>query len=269
MKSNLTEDNSDAIGVYAVVNPHTAEFYIGSGVLGARHYEHERRLENGTHPNYKLQKAFKKNQEFHFIGAPIEGGSSREEIRQTALNLEQALIDQFSNDYGFLNIAKDVCAPMFGRKHSEEAILNMSRAQSGKILSEEHKRKQSESAKIRAQTPEFREWASNTHKGKVLSDETRQRMSESMLRKFSEGYVAPALGRPVSEETRNKIGNANRGRKHSLETIEIIKTAQCLPLTVNGVVYPSTRQAADAHGITMNAAYGRLHNSNFPNWKRE
>jgi hypothetical protein len=93
---------------------------------------------------------------------------------------------------------------------SEETKKNISEAQKGKPLSEEHKRKQSEGKK------------GNTNRlGTTHSEESRRKMSEvrkgntnwlgkthseETKRKMSEAHKNP------SEETRRKISEANKGR---------------------------------------------------------
>jgi hypothetical protein len=88
----------------------------------------------------------------------------------------------------------------------------ISAARKGKTLSEEIRRKISETRKGqpgqkgRRHTEESRRKMSESHKGAIPSKETRLRMSEAQK------------GRTHSEETRRKIGDGNRGKVYSEET---------------------------------------------------
>ena len=61
---------------------------------------------------------------------------------------------------------------------SDETRKRMSESQKGRVISEEHKRKMSESLKGRKHSEETRKRMSESHLGVKKSDETRRRMSE-------------------------------------------------------------------------------------------
>ena len=114
-----------------------------------------------------------------------------------------------------------------GKPMSEEQKKKMSESQKGKHHSEETKKKMSISRKGRT----------SPNKGKTMSEETKKKISESLKgrtpsnkgthiseetrRKISnslKGRTAPNKGTHISEETKKKISEAQKGIQHSEET---------------------------------------------------
>lgn len=94
-------------------------------------------------------------------------------------------------------------------------------------------------------------------KGRYVSPETRQRRSESL-----KGHIC-------SEETKEKIRQAKVGIKQSPEQVEKSKAAAMLrarPVQVGDVIYPTVKDAAEAHGIAANSACKRAAKNTF-GWK--
>jgi group I intron endonuclease len=94
---------------------------------------------------------------------------------------------------------------------SNETKKKISNSNKGKVLSEETKKK-----------------ISNSNKGKVLSEETRKKISDIKKNtKLSESHknsISESLkGRPVSSDTRNKLreNNINKTQKHSKQVTAI------------------------------------------------
>lgn len=106
--------------------------------------------------------------------------------------------------------------PMFGRKHSDSSrnIMREKRGNEARYIPE-HKHK---------------EIIKKTHSGKHVSDETRKKLSESLRgrevsdetrKKLSESLKDKNTGHkrgPMLEETKKKISEANKGREISNET---------------------------------------------------
>jgi group I intron endonuclease len=103
--------------------------------------------------------------------------------------------------------------PMFGKNHSEETLVKMSKAKEGKydgennpffgkIHSEETRKLLSEK-NIGLQAGE-----NNPMYGRKHSEESKQKMSES-----SKGQIAWNKGIPMSEETKEKLSKAKMGKK--------------------------------------------------------
>ncbi len=179
--------------IYKIENRENGKVYVGSAkVLRKRWSEHKRTLSLGTHHNIALQRAWDKYGENAFVFSVIEHLSNQCEL----VEREQFWIDRLrsaSAECGY-NILQKAFSRL-GKKHSNEAKKKMSERRIGKglniQLSEEHRKNISES-----------------HKGKKHSDETRKRLSEA---------AAMRPRGPCSEETKRKIGDANRARIPSME----------------------------------------------------
>ena len=84
----------------------------------------------------------------------------------------------------------------------EEAKKAISKAMSGRTVSDETKKKQSNIAKERFSVPE-----NNPFYGKHHTEETR-----NIIRQKNKGKTSPNKGKPLSEETKQKISKAKKGR---------------------------------------------------------
>lgn len=91
---------------------------------------------------------------------------------------------------------------------SEHARLH----KQGRTLSEEHRRKLSESLKGHTVSEKARCKMSEARKGKSLSEETRRKMSESL-----KGENNPFFGQQHSAESRKKMSEAKKGKTLSEE----------------------------------------------------
>ena len=107
-----------------------------------------------------------------------------------------------------------------------------------KKLSQEHKKKISESLKGRTLSKEHRYELAKAHKGKILSKEHKRKLSESHKGQipWNKGISLPKqseesnrkrseslkgrIGHPMSEEHKRKLFMINNGKKLSQETIE-------------------------------------------------
>lgn len=141
-------------------------FYFGQSVdLKKRKREHRRALEQGKHPNPKMQHVYNKYQDFQWL--EVSHCSHTELDGQ-----EQRLLDAFWGTEGCMNLARDARAPRRGIKVSEETREKMRKSQReagklrrGKKHSEETLEKLREAAKRR--------------RGKKLRAEHRRKISEA------------------------------------------------------------------------------------------
>lgn len=99
--------------------------------------------------------------------------------------------------------------------HNSEYLENLSKRTSGKnnprygvALSEETRKKISESEKGRILSEETKQKISKANKNKIISEETRQKLSKALK------------GRQFSEETKKKMSEARKGKKMPKETKE-------------------------------------------------
>ena len=126
--------------------------------------------------------------------------------------------------------------PFYGKHLSEETRRKISESNKGHPVSEETRRKIGDGNRGKLKSEEtIRKWK-ESHKGYTPSEETR--------RKIAEGN----RGKHLSEETKKKIGDANRGRRASLETRRrMSESSRCKRKVLcveTGIIYNSIRDAA-------------------------
>jgi hypothetical protein len=126
-----------------------------------------------------------------------------------------------------------------GRKLSKKTLAKLSKIRKGRKLTEEHKRKIglaglgrkvsketilkiTSKTKGKKRTKEFKERMREIGKKRTFSKETRQKISLSLIGNKK------ALGLKHSEETKNRIRNANKGNKHTLGMICINKNGKTI-----------------------------------------
>ena len=153
-------------GIYKITNLVTRDYYIGSAVnLNSRKRTHFSNMNLGKHPNKHLQASCNKygidNFQFEVLAKCP---------KEYLLKLEQFFID--------------ILKPTFNKRKKVNSNLGM-------VLTEEHKRKISES---------------NTNNpkriGKKLSEEQKEKMRQAKL------------GKKLSEETKQKISEKFKGENH-------------------------------------------------------
>lgn len=144
-----------------------------------------------------------------------------------------------------------------GYKHTEESKRKMSESQKGKKLTEEQKQKISEFHKGRKRSPEAIEKTRLANIGRKMSPEQKERLRQVNLgrKKTPEEIEKRRLSmrgkkrNPLSEETKRKIGEANKkytGRKPSQETREKMRLAKIRYNELNGpyMLTPEQREKA-------------------------
>lgn len=111
------------------------------------------------------------------------------------------------------------------------------------------------------------------NRGKVASAETREKQriaklgvarSEEAKQRVSEGMI----GRVQSEETRQKLSDAKKGKPQPDHIAELCRERNRLrskPVSIDGVVYPSVREASRQLNVKRDTVKTRLRTSN-PTW---
>jgi hypothetical protein len=137
--------------------------------------------------------------------------------------------------YGW--IRKQLAETQRGRKMSDEARANMSKAQKGlkKNLTPEGLERRKLALKSRIDSEETREKKRIASTGRKHSEETKRKMSEAQrgrskspehIQKMSEAQKGKRLGHKDSEETRKKKSENRKGKIVSEETREKLRRAQ-------------------------------------------
>jgi group I intron endonuclease len=173
-------------GIYLIKNITNNKVYIGSAAnISKRWSKHKKDLEKGKHHSCLLQRAWDKYGEEKFKFEIIEEVSNSEHL----LSYEQVYLDYYKSyekDRGY-NICKTADSP-YGIKRSEETKNKISGARIGRKLSEEHKKKLSESAKNMSE--ETRKKMSETRTGKKFGEEHKKKLSEARRKSKDNKYYS-------------------------------------------------------------------------------
>ena len=205
------------IGIYRIHNKVNDKNYIGSSAMNAmyRWHNHKHLLRHQKHTNPHLQAAWDKDGENNFEFFIVE-----ECDKDIILNRE----DYWINYYDSRNPQKGYNLKTAEHHfHSEETKKKIGRGNKGKTVSDEAKKKISDTFKNKPDefkhkmaeqmserfsgkelSEEHKMKISQSEKGKIVSEETKRRMTIAKLN--------------MSEETKKKIGLASKGRRHSEET---------------------------------------------------
>lgn len=212
-------------GIYGLKNTTNGKWYIGQALdLIRRKREHFRKLRKGIHNNLHLQQSFNEfginSFEFRIL----------EIVEMDMLDMREIswirYFNSNNNKFGYNmegggNSKKRLSAETIvklrainlGRKHTEEARRNMSRAAKCRApMSEKTREKMSQASKLRApMSAETKAKLSASHMGKPFSESHRQNLKKAWK-----------MRGPVSEETRRKISLAHKGRVFTQDHCEKI-----------------------------------------------
>jgi len=164
---------------YVLSHPSSGKRYIGStGNLYNRIHLHKSRLKAGTHDNKPLQEAFNDDRCFNLSAIFTND-------KESALDLEQILLDEGHKRGDLLNIAVDA-----------------RRSASGKLASDSTRQMLSEYSRARAADPEYRTRLSDKMKEVMNSSELRSAQSERAKRQMTDpehrAKMIAATSRPVT-----------------------------------------------------------------------
>jgi group I intron endonuclease len=217
-------------GIYKILNLINGNTYIGSAVnIKKRIWLHKWQLRNKKHANTHLQKSFDKYGEDNFSFNTVEFCDYSKCIER-----EQFYIDSINPEYNICKTAGSV----FGIKRSPETIKKLSEAAYNRVpISDETRKKLSDSHKGKRLSPESQAKRVASVTGQKRSPETCRKISESNIGKAHPDHVKKALlvanlGKKHTKEHIDKRTKKLIGRKHSEESKEkmriSIKQKKCL-----------------------------------------
>ncbi|HKE97425.1 MAG TPA: NUMOD3 domain-containing DNA-binding protein [Actinomycetes bacterium] len=220
MRRNLTP-----AAVYVIRNLVNGKTYVGSSTDPARRWwAHRKQLADGSHGNRYLQRAYTKHGAEAFRFEIVERFASVVGLREA----EQRWLDALrccDRRFGY-NIVPDT-----GRRVlSEETRRRMSETRRGRKLSPEHRARIRNAHTGRPKSAAHRENLRAVNLGKQLHPAHRARISQGLTgRRPTEvtraKIAASHRGHAVSDETRRKIGDANRGRRYPAR--RVLTAQQC------------------------------------------
>lgn len=219
-------------GIYSITNKINGKKYIGSSndIIKVRWPGHKKLLNANIHFSIHLQNSWNKYGEINFSFEIIEECLFEKLDEREGHWIEEykSWDPQFGyNTIRYINgrkvlseeIKKKISESHMGIRPNEEARKKMSESQKGKTLSKDTKKKMSDYWKGKVFSEETKRKISEATKGnknalgKAKSEETKRKLSEA-----NKGHIPPNKGVPMSEEQKEKIRKANTGKKHSEET---------------------------------------------------
>ena len=200
-------------GIYKIVNKINGKCYIGSAINTKRRWwRHKTSLIHNKHFNSHLQHAWNKygRDNFEFILVENVSIDKLLEIEQTYL------LDCKNNPDKYYNISYDAESPHRGLTMSEDAKKKISQSMKGRIASDETKIKMSEARKGMIFSIEHRNNIGKSSKSRIPWSKGRTGLKPSWNK-----------GIPWSEESKRKMREAKLGKQsifkgkiHSIETRE-------------------------------------------------
>lgn len=252
-------------GAYLIKDKSNGKFYAGSSEdIDKRLGRHISDLKQNVHKNKNLQKEYNNKENVGFFNN-FRFIEIHTESKEKAIEVEQLILDIHKNDNILYNIATDAKHSGTGRVISPEGLESLRAFNTGK------KRSLEQIEKMR-----------QANLGKVQSQETKDKRRDSMYgknlgKKHTEEYKSRMSliksGTVLTEEHKTKISLGLTGQKRSDEAKENMRKAalsyRAVPILVDGIEYPSIRDAAIANNLSDSSAKDRA-NSNtgrFDNWK--
>ncbi len=196
----------DKFYVYMYMDQDNVPFYIGKG-KGVRWYPSTHL--NG-HTYYKIKSIGVDNIKIHFLHKDI---SEEEAFKWEAYWIKY--LGRKDNGTGQLTNHTDGGEGNSGRIMTDEHKRKIGEANIGKVRSDEAKQKMSEAAKGRKLSDETKQKMSEFFKDRVFSDEHKQKLKEAA--KGNTNGIGNK-GKKMSEEQKQRISESMQGRKHSEET---------------------------------------------------
>lgn len=227
-------------GIYKITNKINGKTYIGQSEDIERRFKHHK----GIYSDFAIHRAFKKygidNFTFEVLyECPIEEMNKWETF--------------------FITI--------FGSLSPNGYNLNM--GGDGKEVSEETKKKMSESRRKQVRPKckdETKVKIGNANRGKKRSEEIRQKLSEQ--RKGTKtGKDNPMYGKIVSKETKKLLSEQSSGSNNPMYGRTGANNTKSKAIEIDGVQYVGLRETAKKLNITYNMIKWRLNSDSFPNYR--
>jgi len=171
---------------------------------------------------------------------------------ETACEIEKDLIKKYgriNNNTGVLSNMTDGGEGTLNRVISEETRHMLGSGNSGKIRTEESKKKQSESTKGVKKSKEHSDKIRKYRIGKKMSDYSKSKISEN-----SKGRSSWNKGLKFSEETRLKMSLSKKGKKTSGDNPK----SKMVINTLNGIYYETLKEAAYSIGMNYSSFKAKL-----------
>ena len=167
-------------GIYGIIYTENYKIYIGSAVsFNKRKYGHFSKLRSNTHENTYLQNIFNKHGFEKFIFVILEICN-----KEVLISTEQKWIDIFNKENKLINVCK-IAGSRMGSVTSEETKEKLRISSTGRVHTEEARRKISETHKGKKKSPSHVEKMRNSLKGRKRTKEAIQKSNEGHYKKIA------------------------------------------------------------------------------------
>lgn len=265
----------DKNAVYFIRELFNGKMYIGSSSrIYKRICMHKKDLNLKVHPNSNFNTLLKetniKNFELIIIFT---------DTREEAYNLEQQFVDQFKHTDLLLNIAHDVRLARLGAKNSERHIQRMRELMTGKIVSDETKKRQSVFHKTNLRAIEQHKEIIQDKRRKINVYGTiyKSLTDASNLSPYSNSFIrrrlkknrdpniyyitdnsSPLLGGTIPEERKKSLSEFRKTNLKAIEQLKELRNASKKKILLNGVMFSSVTEAVQKTGISECSIYKQL-----------
>jgi len=223
-------------GAYIIEHPHTGLLYVGSTCnLYRRLHGHAISLMKGTHRSKKLQAAFDVHPK---LTIKFKSTKTREE----AYDVEQFFLDKLAVTGTLTNTALDARLNGKGVSRSPEHRVKITNGLMQYYASDENKRNHGKAVSEALMKPEC--------------VELRRRNTQKYWQ--NPEYRAKHVGKKRTSEARDKIRIAKLKTWQDPNYRENFKAANSIPITIDGVTYPSYAAAASFYGIKYKTFHRRI-----------
>lgn len=260
-------------GAYVIREIFSGKIYFGSSKnIYKRITGHKAKIERRKHENHNLNSLMSSANVKTFELIVIFTKD-----RESAYSLEQHLLDQWEHPELLLNIAHDARTAMKGAKLTQEHRKNISKANTGRIISEEARAKISESRKNSPLAVAQLTTLHENSRRKVMVDFveyesiTKAReatgLSETIIRKriarctdgsckWLEASKNSLAGRTLPMELRQKLSAIKKAS--GMEQFRKAAEQSKRPIILNGVLYKSVKEAVASTGISEPVIHRKL-----------
>lgn len=224
-------------GIYTITCLTTDKGYLGSSInIPSRWKKHLRSLRKGNHANRYLQNSYNKYGESSLQFKVIEelSGLTEKEIRE----VEQIYLDQMDWSTSF-NICKD--------------------SRGGEVTDEANQRRKESLKEFHRNNPDAVRGENNPFFGQTHTQEVKDFISETNTGlKRSEEF----------KKTKSELMSSRKGQHHRKEYLDELSekysgegNPMAVSVTVNGVTYPTKKQALTALGLKYGYQLSRILNA--------
>ena len=238
-----------ACGVYVITHTPTGKHYVGSSAdIYERVHVHMSHLKSGVHSNSRFQEIWTNATDYEI---DYELFSFRDE----AYDRETELLDLLVNQPLCVNVHNHSRHGFAPGTMPKNAIANLSKAA--------------------AEANRNRAYATGHHH----TEESIEKMREARSFRSAESYNP---GRPLSEETKAKIGEFQRSRPRAkgfnlseehkanlTASVKLAGIARSKKVSLDGIVYNNAAYAAEAKGVTRRTIVLRIQSDDekYKDWK--